>query len=203
MEDSYGGFSGGGSGGRKKVLETEDLQEEEVWAMMEARKGSNSNSKSRKNFASGSTSSSSAWRVNATPRVTTTNGGGQQEFSPTEVVARHQSSAPVDIPHWSKILKKKSKKDLWDDACDGHNDDGDDDHGDGGRRFGHGKVDEVESDDDDDDDEMAPPHEYLARRLASTRIASFSMCEGVGRTLKGRDLSKLRDAILTKTGFIE
>lgn len=55
-----------------------------------------------------------------------------------------------------------------------------------------------------DDDEMLPPHEYLARRrLATTQIASFSMCEGIGRTLKGRDLTNLRKAILTKTGFLE
>ncbi|XP_020215221.1 uncharacterized protein LOC109799142 [Cajanus cajan] len=42
-----------------------------------------------------------------------------------------------------------------------------------------------------------PPHEFLAR----TRVASFSVHEGVGRTLKGRDLSTLRNAIWAKTGF--
>ncbi|RDY02904.1 hypothetical protein CR513_13582, partial [Mucuna pruriens] len=40
-----------------------------------------------------------------------------------------------------------------------------------------------------------PPHEFLAR----TRVASFSVHEGVGRTLKGRDLSTLRNAIWAKT----
>ncbi|KAI3466567.1 hypothetical protein Pfo_023230 [Paulownia fortunei] len=191
MDGSLGGFSSGGRG-RKTVLESEDLQEEEVWAMVKAREGSNSNT--RKNFACDS--SSSACRFNAIPTATA-DGGGHQEFSATECVARHQSSAPVDIPDRSRILKKRCKKNLWVEACDAHNDD---DYGDGCRRFRHGKVDEAES---SDDDEMVPPHEYLARRLASTQIASFSMCEGVGRTLKGRDLSKLRDAILTKTGFIE
>ncbi|KAM7256965.1 hypothetical protein ACFE04_012706 [Oxalis oulophora] len=44
---------------------------------------------------------------------------------------------------------------------------------------------------------MIPPHELLAR----TRMASFSVHEGVGRTLKGRDLSKVRNAIWEKTGF--
>ncbi|KAL0305937.1 UNVERIFIED_CONTAM: hypothetical protein Sradi_6011000 [Sesamum radiatum] len=101
----------------------------------------------------------------------------------------------MSIPDWSKILKKKPNRNLWDDACDAHDDDV-------GRKLHHVKAaDDVESDDDDDD--MVPPHEYLARRLASTQIASFSMCEGVGRTLKGRDLSNLRNAILTKTGFLE
>ncbi|CAN1253193.1 hypothetical protein LINPERPRIM_LOCUS8253 [Linum perenne] len=42
-----------------------------------------------------------------------------------------------------------------------------------------------------------PPHELLAR----TRIASFSVHEGIGRTLKGRDLSRVRNAIWEKTGF--
>ncbi|KAJ1424369.1 Senescence regulator S40 [Sesbania bispinosa] len=34
-----------------------------------------------------------------------------------------------------------------------------------------------------------------------TRVASFSVHEGVGRTLKGRDLSRVRNAIWAKTGF--
>lgn len=42
-----------------------------------------------------------------------------------------------------------------------------------------------------------PPHEYLAR----TRGASFSVHEGVGRTLKGRDLSRVRNAIWKQIGF--
>ncbi|XP_010543396.1 PREDICTED: uncharacterized protein LOC104816337 [Tarenaya hassleriana] len=56
-------------------------------------------------------------------------------------------------------------------------------------------------DSDDDDDgggwERTPPHEYLARR----RGWSFSVHEGNGRTLKGRDLWRLRNAIWEKTGF--
>ncbi|KAG6419024.1 hypothetical protein SASPL_121232 [Salvia splendens] len=95
------------------------------------------------------------------------------------------SSAPLSIPDWSKILKKnpKNKK--------------------GGAHSHHDDVTDTDDGDGDGDDEMLPPHEYLARRVASTQIASFSMCEGVGRTLKGRDLSNLRNAILTKTGFLE
>ncbi|PKI62624.1 hypothetical protein CRG98_017046 [Punica granatum] len=42
-----------------------------------------------------------------------------------------------------------------------------------------------------------PPHELVAR----TRMASFSVHEGRGRTLKGRDLSRVRNAIWEKTGF--
>ena len=62
----------------------------------------------------------------------------------------------------------------------------------------------AENEEDDDDEEtMVPPHEYMAKKMARTRSASHSMCEGIGRTLKGRDLCKLRNAILTQTGFLE
>ncbi|CAM8918440.1 unnamed protein product [Rhodiola kirilowii] len=56
---------------------------------------------------------------------------------------------------------------------------------------------------DDEEDEMMPPHEWIAKRLARSQISSSSVCEGAGRTLKGRDLSRVRNAVLTKTGFIE
>ncbi|CAK8531087.1 unnamed protein product [Lathyrus sativus] len=65
------------------------------------------------------------------------------------------------------------------------------------------RVDSVESLhddslDDDDDLGMVPPHEYLAR---SRKTAAKSVFEGVGRTLKGRDLSRVRDAVWSQTGF--
>ncbi|MBA0577490.1 hypothetical protein Golob_025295, partial [Gossypium lobatum] len=84
-----------------------------------------------------------------------------------------QQSAPENIPDWSKV-STKMRNGSW------HDDD----------------------DDDDDDDEynsMLPPHEILARRLARNQISSFSVFEGVGRKLKGRDLKKVRNAVLTKT----
>ncbi|XP_075488429.1 protein S40-6-like [Primulina tabacum] len=175
-------------GGRKPLIEDEDLQEEEVWSLGKARE--DSNSKTRENHFSGS--SSNAWR-NAAPRSIRMAGGGGPSTAWTEP---QQSSAPMDIPDWSKIMKRKSNKNLWDDASGSHdNDDDIDDYM--GWKNRHGLVDE------DDGNEMVPPHEYLARRFAGTQIASFSMCEGVGRTLKGRDLSKLRNSILTKTGFLE
>ncbi|KAJ0982816.1 hypothetical protein J5N97_011071 [Dioscorea zingiberensis] len=58
-------------------------------------------------------------------------------------------------------------------------------------------------DGDDGDDKVVPPHEWVAKKLARSQISSFSVCEGVGRTLKGRDLSKVRNAVLTRTGFLE
>ncbi|KAL9244561.1 hypothetical protein vseg_018329 [Gypsophila vaccaria] len=85
-------------------------------------------------------------------------------------------SVPVNVPDWSKILREEYK-DKWSAAnFDGGFDDGDDVAG---------------------GEEWVAPHEYLAR----TQNASFSVQEGIGRTLKGRDLSRVRNAIWEKTGF--
>ncbi|CAK9136633.1 unnamed protein product [Ilex paraguariensis] len=63
----------------------------------------------------------------------------------------------------------------------------------------------VDSDffDDDyyDDGEIVPPHVILRRRIAGKM--AFSVCTGNGRTLKGRDLSEVRNTILRLTGFLE
>ncbi|KAJ0083753.1 hypothetical protein Patl1_30686 [Pistacia atlantica] len=85
------------------------------------------------------------------------------------------SSLPVNIPDWSKILK--------DEYRDNRRADSDDDD-----LNGEGSV-------------RVPPHEFLARQMARTRIVSFSVHEGVGRTLKGGDLTRVRNAIWEKTGF--
>jgi len=50
----------------------------------------------------------------------------------------------------------------------------------------------------DDGEAAAPPHVLLARRRAAS-----SVCSGQGRTLKGRDLRRVRDSVLRMTGFIE
>ncbi|KAL7612326.1 hypothetical protein Lser_V15G08411 [Lactuca serriola] len=91
-------------------------------------------------------------------------------------------SLPVNVPDWSKILRDEYKHD---------------DHGRRENDYDHDHVGFDVDDDDDEDDERLPPHEYLAR----TRIASFSVHEGLGRTLKGRDLSRVRNAIWKQTGF--
>ncbi|CAO2194574.1 unnamed protein product [Urochloa humidicola] len=49
--------------------------------------------------------------------------------------------------------------------------------------------------------EAVPPHVLLARRRAAA--AASSVCSGQGRTLKGRDLRRVRDSVLRMTGFIE
>ncbi|KAK4741871.1 hypothetical protein SAY87_025459 [Trapa incisa] len=83
------------------------------------------------------------------------------------------SSLPVNVPNWSTILR--------------------DEHGDRKRRRG----DSLENDFDCRD--RLPPHEFLAR----ARTASFSVQVGVGRTLKGRDLSRVRNAVWARTGFLD
>ncbi|WOL20527.1 hypothetical protein Cni_G29332 [Canna indica] len=55
--------------------------------------------------------------------------------------------------------------------------------------------------DDDDDCSTIPPHVIVARRM--TGKMAFSVCSGNGRTLKGRDLSQVRNSILHMTGFLE
>lgn len=79
------------------------------------------------------------------------------------------SSAPVNVPDWTKIYRVDSVESSPD------SEDGVDDHMD-----------------------MIPPHEYLARGYGRSRNSVF---EGVGRTLKGRDMSRVRDAVWSQTGF--
>ncbi|XP_021766517.1 uncharacterized protein LOC110730975 [Chenopodium quinoa] len=51
----------------------------------------------------------------------------------------------------------------------------------------------------EEDEEMLPPHEIVAMKLKSTS----SVLEGVGRTLKGRDLRQVRNAVWRQTGFLD
>lgn len=94
---------------------------------------------------------------------------------------RYRSSAPVNIPDWSQMLwEEKRNENFWSRS--------------------HGLVDDDSSDDDEGWDcerNMIPPHELIARQLARTEMTSFSVNEGVGRTLKGRN------AVWTITGFID
>lgn len=89
-------------------------------------------------------------------------------------------SVPVNIPDWSKILREEYGGKMRGERIYGELDGGEGGGYDGG-----------------DGEEWIAPHEYLAR----TRKTSFSVHEGIGRTLKGRDLSRVRNAIWEKTGF--
>ncbi|XP_038986681.1 uncharacterized protein LOC120112115 [Phoenix dactylifera] len=70
-------------------------------------------------------------------------------------------------------------------------------------RKGRGEF-EMDDGDLDGDEEMLPPHEIVARRSGiDSPMTTFSVLEGVGRTLKGRDLRRVRNAVWRKTGFLD
>ncbi|KAF3439430.1 hypothetical protein FNV43_RR17708 [Rhamnella rubrinervis] len=94
---------------------------------------------------------------------------------PSSSVKYHQS-APVNVPVLAKAMRKHSDFFLED------NDD----------------------DDDEADAEMLPPHEIVARgSAAQSPMLAYSVLEGVGRTLKGRDLRQVRNAVWRQTGFLD
>jgi hypothetical protein len=55
------------------------------------------------------------------------------------------------------------------------------------------------------DGAMLPPHEVVERTSAggAGRVTPFWTLQDVGRTLKGRDLRRLRDAVLRQTGWLD
>ncbi|KAK9133409.1 hypothetical protein Scep_012937 [Stephania cephalantha] len=113
-----------------------------------------------------------------------------------------QQSAPVNIPDWSKIYKRNlNKKGLFN-GLNGPLVDGVG-VGDGDGNYGFERDFNGGDDDEEEDDEWLPPHEFIAKKLATSQISSFSVCEGAGRTLKGRDLTKVRNAVLSRTGFLQ
>ncbi|XP_030447773.1 protein S40-4-like [Syzygium oleosum] len=138
---------------------------------------------------SSSSSSSSSKRSSAAASKRGSDPGDRRGSAPS-------SSLPVNIPDWSKILRGEYRENRRRDSLgDSYYSDDDEDAacggwGGGGRGGGVGE----------DGAARVPPHEFLARQMARTRIAS-SVHEGIGRTLKGRDLSRVRNAIWEKTGF--
>lgn len=89
-----------------------------------------------------------------------------------------QQSAPVNVPDWSKILGIDHRKDN-----------------------PNGFLAAGDEDEDEGDDKL-PPHEYLAREQARSQMTTTSVFHGVGRTLKGRDMSRVRNAVWRQTGFL-
>ncbi|XP_071719104.1 protein S40-4-like [Rutidosis leptorrhynchoides] len=117
------------------------------------------------------------WNVSSSPEFhkSVKNSLISNKPSPVTENCRATLSLPVDVPDWSMILKHEISNHRTA-ACDGDYDNFDDD------RFS---------------DNLIPPHEYLAK----ARIASLSVHEGIGRTLKGRDLSRVRNAVWKKIGY--
>ncbi|MCO5575210.1 hypothetical protein L7F22_029007 [Adiantum nelumboides] len=112
-------------------------------------------------------------RPSASRMIPLSAGGGNE---PSRRHAEGQS-APVEVPRWSKTMAGRNDKvALFDD-------------------------DDIDAKDEDDD--RLPPHELLARENARSQRTTFSVCEGLGRTLKGRDLSRVRNAVWSKMGFAD
>ncbi|XP_051125987.1 uncharacterized protein LOC127247935 [Andrographis paniculata] len=125
-------------------------------------------------------------------------------------IPRRIPSAPIDIPGSRTLRPPYSRRNRLDDFFVGaprikseflrYSDEDDEEE--------KQKEDEEKEEDEDGEEEneeeiMVPPHVFLQKRYARRRVMSYSMCEGIGRTLKGRDLSNVRNAILYKTGFLE
>ncbi|GLT83556.1 hypothetical protein SLE2022_018390 [Rubroshorea leprosula] len=189
--DGVHGFSRQGSGVWRSLRDG-DFEEEDVWAVLkEGKDYSTRVGQSMNSTVSAKRHPPSVARMipKAPSAIAAAITSSDSSSSSHKANGIRQQSAPLNIPDWSKVSRKKSKKAAsW---CDYDDND-----------FGDGDG----EDNDEDDDEYnckVPPHEYLARRLARSQISSFSVLEGVGRKLKGRDLSKVRNAVLTKTGFLE
>ncbi|CAN8294172.1 unnamed protein product [Cochlearia groenlandica] len=103
-------------------------------------------------------------------------GGGEGSGGGVGIQRQLASSAPVNVPDWSKIYRVNS-------------------------------VESIHESEEEDEEEsgMMPPHEYLAksqkRRSRKSGGGGASVFEGVGRTLKGRELRRVRDVIWSQTGF--
>ncbi|KAL8205614.1 hypothetical protein R6Q57_009165 [Mikania cordata] len=186
-----------GSSVWSSMFRNEEFQETDVWPVINERIDYESKSVKSKGSTSGYSS-----RTNFLPTATRMIPRHSSNNSDIESRVPQQQSAPVNIPDWSKIYgksKRSSQKPAFLDY--GYDDE-----------VHHNGMDSWDSDDDDNDDDdayhhgdgnMMPPHEWIAQKLARNQISSFSVCEGAGRTLKGRDLSRVRNAVLTKTGFLE
>ncbi|KAL0535196.1 hypothetical protein IC582_029521 [Cucumis melo] len=163
--------------------DSSELREEDVWSIIDNKNSADGEDENYGNITVRT-------RRRSTPRDERHLGGVSIAFqdsgSRTAVATsqgnnprgRHVSaSAPVNVPDWSKILWAESVESLRE------MDDG-----------GYYNNDETE---------MVPPHEYLAREYARSRntAAATSVFEGVGRTLKGRDMRRVRDAVWSQTGF--
>lgn len=197
MEDRNGYYHQGS--GLWRSLRDCDFEESDMWDVLDDQKDHSpkfhSASEPSRSYSSQNPKYSAAKMI---PRASS---GSSSGSTPEPKIT--QQSAPVNIRNWSHIKRrsakseKASKKPSWrgndGDGDEDEETDNDDDVHDGGGSDGN----------EDENDYKMPPHEFIASRLARSHISSFSVFEGVGRTLKGRDLSKVRNAVLTKTGFLE
>lgn len=98
----------------------------------------------------------------------------EREFSQSMPFRKFHQSAPMNVPMMPKAKANSKHRELFE-----------------------------LNDDDDGEDEMLPPHEIVARGSTKSPKTTFSMLEGAGRTLKGRDLRQVRNAVWRTTGFLD
>ncbi|CAI9783916.1 unnamed protein product [Fraxinus pennsylvanica] len=179
-----------------------ELQEEDMWCNYKPKEeqdsGSKSNPKKNLNYPFDlALATTLSWSIPIVPKIIlrakSGGSGGRQEPTPSKVAAS-RTSTPIPIPNWSKIYPLNPNKELWEATYDLEK-------ALVASKKQVGFIDFVEP--DDDGGEFIPPHIILARREALAQCISHSMIEGVGRTLKGRDLTDRRNSILKLTGFIE
>ncbi|RDY01087.1 hypothetical protein CR513_15630, partial [Mucuna pruriens] len=63
------------------------------------------------------------------------------------------------------------------------------------------EFDDEEDADEEEEEEMVPPHEIVARNSSQSPMLAYSVLEGIGRTLKGRDLRQVRNAVWRQTAL--
>lgn len=169
-------------------LRNPEFQEADIWEVFQ-------DAEARMSFDQDTSSTSK--RLTITPASTIPKPNRTSSHSKGPKIC--QQSAPVNIPDWSKIYGSSSKNTIRD-SHSGLSPDSDVDHV--NYQSWETSKDDCEEEEEDGND-VIPPHEWIARKVSRNGIFSFSVCEGAGRTLKGRDLSRVRNAVLTKTGFLE
>lgn len=177
MESKYGLYGPGSSGWT--WLKNEEFQEEDVWGAFQGIQDSISRDKT--------TYMSKGLQYPA------------RSIPNPEFIQRR--STPLSIHDRSKIYGTSCSETynnscFWLDAADSNTD----------RGFTRNRWNSDIEEEDHDDGEMEgstviriPPHIWIAKKIRP----SSSVCEGAGRTLKGRDLLSVRNAVLTRTGFLE
>ncbi|KAK4398533.1 hypothetical protein Sango_1328800 [Sesamum angolense] len=194
MENRYGLYSQGSSGWTS--LRNEEFHEEDVWGVFKGRKDTDSRAMIITSSSFVSKRLPTAARM--IPKSSSNKNDPAAASQEPKVI---QHSAPVNIPDWSKIygtISRNNTSSSWLDS-----DSGGDGNGNGNGRSSWESEEDDDDDDEDNDGDVIPPHEWIARKQGRSQISSFSVCEGAGRTLKGRDLSRVRNAVLRKTGFLE
>uniref|UniRef100_A0A0C9RR33 TSA: Wollemia nobilis Ref_Wollemi_Transcript_65_1638 transcribed RNA sequence n=1 Tax=Wollemia nobilis TaxID=56998 RepID=A0A0C9RR33_9CONI len=118
-------------------------------------------------------------RIIIPPAASSSNG---DEYSRS--ARRYHQSAPVNVPLWPKSSLHKPHGGV---------------NGNPNLRVSENMV--ANDDNDDEDEERLPPHEILARDQGRSHMTTFSVYEGAGRTLRGHDLRRVRNAVWRRTGF--